>query len=556
MRKIIIALSCCTVLLLLGFVGYRGYHVWKEKKWISMARDFNAKSDTRNTLLCLQQVLRFNARNVEAARMVATINEAARSPGALVWRYRVLEINPKSLDDRLALAKTALLLGNYSAATNALAGVDDAGRKTAAFQNLAGTVAVTLGDAPAAEACFTEAIRLEPWNSVPQLNLSVVRLQGTNTLDMAEARIALARVSQTSTNRENRSQALRELVVDAVRFKQVDQALSLSQELLRQTNSIFRDRLLYLDVLHEFKQPGFKSTLAGMQREATTDAVRIFELAMWQMGRMGPADTIGWLNSLPVNTQTNQSVAMIMADCRTMLQDWTGLQRTLGQQNWAELDFMRHASLARALRNLDLAAAAKAEWGQAIQSTGNQKGQLTMLLQFAARAKWLSEAEELLWTIVKLYPEDLIAAQGLANALYENGRTRPLLNLLILQAKRKPDDLGVKNNLAMTALLLEAHELKPHELAREVYQKAPTNSSYASTYAFSLHLQGRSAEALKIFQNLKPKELENPANAGYYGLVLNATGNKAKARVYLDWAFKSPMLPEEKKLFERARGGD
>ena len=35
-----------------------------------------------------------------------------------------------------------------------------------------------------------------------------------------------------------------------------------------------------------------------------------------------------------------------------------------------------------------------------------------MLLQFAARAKWLSEAEELLWTIVKLYPEDLIAAQG------------------------------------------------------------------------------------------------------------------------------------------------
>ena len=43
--------------------------------------------------------------------------------------------------------------------------------------------------------------------------------------------------------------------------------------------------------------------------------------------------------------------------------------------------------------------------------------------------------------------------------------------------------------------------------------------------------------------------------AGYYGLVLHATGDKARARVYLDWAFKSPMLPEERNFFERAKTG-
>ena len=113
----------------------------------------------------------------------------------------------------------------------------------------------------------------------------------------------------------------------------------------------------------------------------------------------------------------------------------------------------------------------------------------------------------------------------------------------------------MKNNLAMTALLLDAKELKPHDLAREEYQKAPTNAAYNSTYAFSPQLQEKNAEALKVFQTLKPKELEDPSIAGYYGVVLNASGSKEKARSYLDWAFIWTMLPEERKLFERAKAG-
>ena len=123
------------------------------------------------------------------------------------------------------------------------------------------------------------------------------------------------------------------------------------------------------------------------------------------------------------------------------------------------------------------------------------------------------------------------------------------------ELKRTPSDLAVKNNLAMTALLLEANELKPHDLARELYQHDPTNASYASTYAFSLHLQKKDAEALKVMQQLKPQELDNPAVAGYYGLILQATGNREKARIYLQWASKAQVLPEEKRLFDRARAG-
>ena len=107
----------------------------------------------------------------------------------------------------------------------------------------------------------------------------------------------------------------------------------------------------------------------------------------------------------------------------------------------------------------------------------------------------------------------------------------------------------------MTALLLDAQELKPHDLAREVYGKAPTNSNYASTYAFSLHLQEKDAEALKVIERLNQRELEAPSIAGYYGLILKAIGNGAKAKACLETAFKARLLPEERKLFEKAKAG-
>jgi hypothetical protein len=69
-------------------------------------------------------------------------------------------------------------------------------------------------------------------------------------------------------------------------------------------------------------------------------------------------------------------------------------------------------------------------------------------------------------------------------------------------------------------------------------------------------LQGKSADALKLLQQLKPEELKNPSIAGYYGIILKATGNSAKARSYLDIALKGQSLPEERLLFEKVKNED
>jgi Flp pilus assembly protein TadD len=555
-RKVLLVVLVLGILALGGgYAGYRGYKFIRQAHLIKQAQHYLTKSDAKKALLCLQRVLRSNPRNVEACRLMAELSEAGRSPGALLWRSRVVELNPRSLDDRLALARSSMMFRDYALATNALEGVDAAGRKTAAYQNIAGAVASTVGQFAQAEAHFLEAARLEPTNPAPQLNLAVVRLQGTNTSAMAEARTTLKRLSSDPTNSLLRCQALRELVVDSMRSRQTNAALELSRNLVQQTNSAFSDRLLRLDVLKGNQNAEFKPALAASQREAGTNTANIYELSVWQMTRIGPAETLAWLRSLPKNAQTNQPVALLTAECYTMLRDWRGLQNSLKQQNWAELEFVRHAFQTRALRGQDLPDAAKAEWDLALKTANGQKASLVMLLRLAAQWNWQSEGEDLLWTIVNRYPGEQWAIRALTQDLLAGDRTRPLMMLYSQQLKRSPSDLSVKNNLAMTALLLDAQELKPHELAREVYQLAPTNAFYAATYAFSLHIQKKDAEALKVMERLKPQELQNPSIAGYYGLILKATGSKEKARAYLDWAFKGPMLPEERKLFELAKAG-
>jgi hypothetical protein len=56
-------------------------------------------------------------------------------------------------------------------------------------------------------------------------------------------------------------------------------------------------------------------------------------------------------------------------------------------------------------------------------------------------------------------------------------------------------------------------------------------------------------------QQLKPRDLDAPTRAGYYGLILKATGSDEKARIYLNWTSKAALLPEERTLFDRAKTG-
>lgn len=531
------------------FLGYYGYFATRQARLVKQARGYLANSNPKSTLLCLRRALGYNPDDVEACRLMAELMESARSPAALLWRSRVIELNPKSTSDRIALAQTAMMFGDYLSATNALEGISATGKQTAAYHNAAGSLAVAARQFGTAEGHFQEACLLEPMNPASRMNLAVVRLQSTNSLALAQARTTLGLLR---TNPVLRCQALRELTADASRHQRAEEALAYSAELIRQTNHIFADELLRLDVLRAGSQNEFRPALVAVQAAAAKDSRKLYEVAMWQSAWAGPDQALNWLQSLPAETQTNQPAALLAAQCRAALRDWSGLHAWLERQNWGELEPIRHAFQSLALRGQELMSSSDIEWQMALRGAGDRKEILVMLFQFAAAWNWAARTEDLLWILVRNCPTEKWATVALSRNLLAEGRTRSLMALYKQQADANPTDLSARNNLALTAMLLSAWELRPHDLAREVYRKAPADPAYASTYAFSLHLQKKNDNALRVLEKLTPQQLEDPAVAGYYGVVLQATGNGEKAKKYLALGVKGRLLPEERKLLEEA----
>jgi hypothetical protein len=555
MRRMFILVLCCVVVLLGGYVGYRSYRVWKNRHLLNLAHDFLAKSDWRNAMLSAQVILASDPNNLDGSRIMAQLADASHQPTALLWRGRVVELAPHSLKDRLAFAQTAMNMRDYTDASSALEGADAEAKKTAAYHNVAGELAVAANHLDQAEMHFLEASHLEPQDPAPQLNLAVVRLHGSNASELTDARNVLQLLASNQTNLALRCQALRELTLDAINHNNEDIALSLSKRLMQETNCSFTDWILRLSVLQEARNEEFKPFMADCQREAAGNPGRIYELATWEMGKISPGDALAWMRSLPIGTQTNQPTTLLIAECYAASKDWRGLQTWLEKQHWPDLEFVRHAFLSRALRGQELADSARTEWEEALHSADNQKQSLAMLLPLAAQWNWGSEQEDLLWAIASRYPQEKWAAQALSKALFAGGQTRLLMKLSKQEWERTPSDVVAKNNLAMVALLLDAKELKPLDLARGAYEQAPTNPSFATTYAFALFTERRNAEALKVIQGIAPQDLQSPNRAGYYGLILKATGNYEKAKVYLDLASKAALLPEERALFDHAKTG-
>ena len=350
---------------------------------------------------------------------------------------------------------------------------------------------------------------------------------------------------------EVRLDALRHLAFDAFRRTNHNRAVSLAAELVREPASTPTDRILHLNMLLAAKSPQLSSWLASYQKESVTNSQRVFEISRWMMSARRFQQTFDWLHSLPAMTSTNLPVTIVVADSYMGLTNWLGLQGYVSKQYWGDLDYLRLLFLSRALREQGLGAASKSQWSKVIKDAAGQLDRLQAIEGIANNWGWTAEVEEVLWLIVNRYPAAKSAAKALSERLYVQGKTRSLLTLYAQEAKLSPTNTAILNNVAAVALLLNSEQHRPHELARQVYETQKDNPIYVATYAFSLHLQKKNSESIRLMSLLKPEQLERSSIAGYYGLFLASAGDKTKAQPYLEKAAKSLLLPEERELFRR-----
>ncbi len=552
MNKSAIVIAVVVIGSLLGFqyFGRPAYKRHKETRSIEQAKSFMAKHDYRNASLSARQTLQVNRNNLEACRIMADLAEMSRDPSLLDWRRRVAELAPTT-QNKILLASTALRAQGapYLLTAQILEEIGDSAKDVAAYHTVAAELALKLHKVNEAAAEFEQASRLEPTNELHQLNLAVLRLSSTNASQASAAWAALEGL-RSSTNIG--ALALRWLVTESLRKDDLATALQFSKQLMDHRHRVLDDRLQHLSILQKAKNPQFDAYLSTVRENASTNAADIRAVSAWMIGHGLVDDAMNWLSQRPAPVRAEQPVQLAFVEGYMAKKDWSGLEAFLGDQKWADLEFLRSAFLSRAAWEQKQDLAADSRWRTAVREAGDRLGPMTTLLGLADRWGRDKAKEDLLWQIAQRFPKERWALRELGRSYLAAGNTRGLNKIYSAMANYETKDFVARHNLAATSLLLKINLPNAHEIARELYAKHPEEAIITATYAYSLHLQGRTREGLAALEKLKAESIELPQVALYYGVLLSAIGETNKARKYLELAQHANVLPEEKALLAAA----
>lgn len=530
-----------------GWLSRSTYRHYKEKHSLAQAKAFLARGDYRNSLLSARQTLQLNPSNAPACRIMADLADLSHSPAVLGWRRQIVEIEPTT-ENKLLLASAGLHYQSppFPLTTQILGELPSSATNLATFQIVATELALRMNDIAGVQTHLAAAARLEPTNKLFQLNLCILRLGSTNPVAAEAARLELG---QFYSDTNFAASALRALVTDRINHGDLLQAQNYATQLQATDQATLGDRLQYLGILKQRESIALPEALKSVQQQSLTNALAAADVASWMIANGLSADAVRWLTNLPANFQSQLPVRLALVNYYLAENDWSGLRSFTSQSDWGEMDFLRSAFLSHAWNQLGETLVADGEWHAAVGKAGEKFGALSALLDLASRWKMETERENLLWQIAQKFPRERWAQQELERLYFAAGNTQKLNELYSRLLSFSPEDMGLKNNLAATSLLLKTNLMQAYRLANEAHAQNPDDPFVTSTYAYSLHLQGRTREGVAAMKVLRNEYLEQPSVAFYYGVLLWVLDDTNRATHFLTIAkHKGQLLPEEKNL--------
>jgi hypothetical protein len=552
-RILFVILGCIIFLVAMFWGGHDLYVRWEEKRLVRGALVALQHDDLHSASLAARTVLQLKPTSVSAARVMADVAERARDRTALDWRRKVATFEPQSVTDLLALARCALQFDEKETAENALAQVSGDGKVTAEYHATVALLAQGKGETDKEESEWAEAVRLAPNAKEYQLQLGIVRLRSR---DSQQHQSGITILQDLRKDPAQRIAATRALITDGVaRQEKAAPLLALAKDLQGYPEATWTDRLLYLDFLHQTGDSQFSSYLSELEKTSAANPSNLAVLLWWMNRNNLNLLALDFTKDLPPETFDKWPVPRAMADVYVRLGDWKTLEKKMESANWSDFDFLRHAYLARSLREQDKTAAAEGEWSTALKQASaatTVDGAMT-LLGMLKDWRWEPEALNLLWAMTKNPEREVDAMAALYKYYADKGDTADLYRVVQRRCESRPNDEKAQSNRAQLALLLDVDTTRAHEIAESLYRKEPTNSIYAATYAFALYRQSKYQNAVQIMSPLKPEELDRPEVAAYYAIFLAAAGDKQKAAEYFNRSGGASLLPEEKALLQKAR---
>ncbi len=538
---------------ILGILSYHFlYSKWMPERLSRQAAALVKKGEFDVAGLKARRALQMDAESVSAHRVMAEINEAIRSPHAVIWRQRLVDLKPRSVEDRLELIQTALRSNEKKIARHAFEGFEEDQKNSSAYHSAAGAIAEANGNREKAIEEFMKAVENAPENRKYAFDLARAKLGSDDYSIRVEGVKTLESLSELP---EYRLPAKRAIIYDLVSRELFAEAARWASELAKDPKADFSDQIRSIELLYRSRNLAYVGELIKLERVAIRDAPKAGQLLTWLVFAGLEEDALEFGKRLPREFKDMSYVNAPLALAHVCAGDFDAAERLARGSQWGKFEFLRRAILAKIMRDSGNKAGFRAEWNLAVAAAQKRPDGLTQLSQVTHHLGWQRELRELWWPIAR--SADRKAADWALKLLYEEyrdtGNTAGMLEVVDRMLELSPNEKELLNNRTMFSLLLNRRLEQAFDTARRLYEDTPGDPICTSTYAFALFVQGRVSGAIAIMEDLQAKALQRPSVAGYYGLFLAFGGRSAEAVSPLETAKKAPLLSEERALFEKAR---
>jgi predicted Zn-dependent protease len=540
------------------FVSYGSklYENWRERRLLQQATALLQEGDLSKAAQMAKELARRHPDSLAALLILADTSERQNLEEAVAWRERIARLLPKDPESQLNFASAALRFGKLDLAREALNRVSPTDRDSAAFHVVAGWLARAEGNFAEQEEQFADAVKKEPKNDLYQFNLAALEIRSKDEEKSKNARDTLERLSRMAPYRTG---ALRALLNDAVERKDFTGADSFAQQLQMSPEVTFGDYLLCLNFYRKLDDKKFRQLLERVKPFAARNASDLTSLIEWMNQNGLAGDVVKWVDKLPATRLSSPPASVAIADAYATVKNWPRLKRWTRTGNWGDAEYLRLAYDAIAERHSRSGSSSKGTsesetlWQSADELSRSEPERELTLARLATKWQLASQAEEL-WVRVEKNPTMRREALDNLRQLYRaRDETTKLYGVLQRLHQSSPNEASITADLARLGLNLGANTERSHQLAKEAYDREPTNVNCALTYAFSLHSLDRNTEALAIIQGLPADQLYDPQAAVYAALVLVDAGQLDQAKHYVASAENGKLYPEEKKLLEEVK---
>jgi predicted Zn-dependent protease len=539
-------------LAVLGLAGHQAYKYsvrLGQRKATHEAKELLQRGDVARAVDQARIAARIDDSSIETCQVLAQACDQAGSAEAIYWWKRVNLLQPGQLTNVLALARSALQFGELGVAQEALSTTNFA--SSVAFLELAADLATAEGNGHKAERLLAEAAKLDPDNSSLQLKLARARVSSGDRDQLSASSATLETLRQAPGTRLEATRALLEV---SRKTGDNEKAYQLATELASAPEAAFRDQLTLLDIVHQQRPGEFQPFLTKLQQAAVGDSQRIADVLFWMNRNELATEVLEWTKAVaPIELQ-QQPAPVAVGEALILTKDWKALDAHTDGVNWQTNEFYRLAFRARVGKENSEGIEAGNSWRLAREAARENAAYLLALARLATSWGWDMEAQEI-WELIAA--GDLHRQEALHN-LYAIHRSKKDTQRAFFVAERllklNPSDPTNANSYAALALLSGRDVEAMRMVAKDNYRRDSKNPAFALTYAFSLHQQGQTVEAVKLVGSLPEEELQKPDNAVFYFLLMAAAGKKEAAKPYLEIAESSPiLLKEQSELIAKAR---